>query len=251
MDLKGKTIILTGAARIGQKVAEVLKEKGANLVITYLNSSDEAGSLGFPVKADVSKKEDIENVIKTAKDKFGSVDCVVHMAAIYQKSEWEGLNEEHFDRNMNIIAKSSFLFGKIAGDEMLKNPSTSFGSAQGKSSGQVSNMKGKMIFFSDWSVLTRPYKDYLAYNVAKSAVVGLTKSLAKELAPYVLVNAIAPGPILRPPDLSEEDNKEVLSKTLLQRWGGADEIAKGVVYLLEADFVTGQILTIDGGRTIA
>ena len=158
------------------------------------------------------------------------------MAAIYQKSEWEGLNEEHFDRNMNIIAKSSFLFGKIAGDEMLKN------------NGEV---KGKMIFLSDWSVLTRPYKDYLAYNVAKSAVVGLTKSLAKELAPYVLVNAIAPGPILRPPDLSEEDNKEVLSKTLLQRWGGADEIAKGVVYLLEADFVTGQILTIDGGRTIA
>ena len=112
-------------------------------------------------------------------------------------------------------------------------------------------VKGKMIFFSDWSVLTRPYKDYLAYNVAKSAVVGLTKSLAKELAPNILVNAIAPGPMLRPPDLTEEENKEVLHGTLLKRWGGAEEIVKGVCYLLEADFVTGQILTIDGGRTIA
>src|SRR5207244_3270807 len=101
----------------------------------------------------------------------------------------------------------------------------------------------KMIFFSDWSVLARPYKDYLAYNVAKSAVVGLTKSLAKELAPHVLVNAIAPGPILRPPGLTEEENKEVLSHTLVNKWGGAEEIARGVLYLLESDFVTGHILT--------
>ncbi len=235
MDLKNKTIILTGAARIGQKVAQDLKNKGANLVITYLNSPNEVGDLGFGVKADVSKKEDVENVIKTAKEKFGSVDALVHMAAIYQKSEWANLDEVAWNKNMEVIAKSSFLLGKIAGDEMLKN--------QGE-------LKGKMIFFADWSVLARPYKDYLAYNVAKSAVVGLTKSLAKELAPHVLVNAIAPGPILRPPDLTEEENAEVLAGTLLKRWGGADEISKGVMYLLEADFVTGQILTIDGGRTI-
>ena len=112
-------------------------------------------------------------------------------------------------------------------------------------------VKGKIIFFSDWSVLTRPYKEYIAYNVAKSAVVGLTKSFAKALAPHILVNAIAPGPMLRPPDLTEEENKEVLVGTLLGRWGGAEEITKGVLYLLEADFVTGTVLTIDGGRTIA
>jgi len=234
MNLQGKTVILTGAARIGQKVAEDLKNKGANLVITYLNSPEEA-SLGFGVKTDVSKKENVENVIKTAKEKFGSVDALVHMAAIYQKSEWAGLDENSWNKNMEVIAKSSFLFGKIAGDEMLKNEG---------------DLKGKMIFFADWSVLTRPYKDYLTYNVAKSAVVGLTKSLAKELAPHILVNAVAPGPILRPPDLTEEENQEVLAGTLLKRWGGADEISKGVQYLLEADFVTGHILTIDGGRTI-
>ena len=79
----------------------------------------------------------------------------------------------------------------------------------------------------------------------------MTQSFAKELAPYVLVNAIAPGPILRPVNLTEEENKEVISGTLLKRWGGPEEIAKGVCYLLESDFITGHILTIDGGRTIA
>ncbi|HLD70795.1 MAG TPA: SDR family oxidoreductase [Negativicutes bacterium] len=243
MDINNKTIIITGAARIGQEVARQLKEKGANLVITYFNDAAEAGAHGFGVQADVTKKADVENVIAAAKEKFGSVDALVHMAATYEKSPWERLSEADFDKNMAVIAKSAFLFGKLAGDEMLKNEA-----AFGEGSGVP---KGKMIFFSDWSVLNRPYQEYLAYNAAKAAVVGLTKSFAKELAPHVLVNAIAPGPMLRPADLTDAENEEVLSKTLLNRWGGAEEIARGVVYLLEADFITGHVLTIDGGRTIA
>lgn len=235
MELNGKTIILTGAARIGQDIAKALKAKGANLVIAYFNNEKEA-ELGKGIQADVSKQEDIENVVAFAKKEFGSVDAVIHMAAIYEKSEYDSLNQEQFTKNMDVIAKSAYLLGKIAGDEMLKN------------SGDV---KGKFIFFSDWSVLARPYAEYIAYNMAKSAVVGLTKSLAKALAPGVLVNAIAPGPMMRPTDLTDEENEEVLSKTLLKRWGGAEEITKGVLYLLGADFVTGQVLTIDGGRTIA
>lgn len=236
MELKNKTIIITGAARIGQDIAKALKERGANLVITYFKDEAEAGPFGFPVQADVSKEADIVRLVVEAKKKFGSVDGLIHMAAIYEKSELKDLTEKQWDKNMNIIAKSAYLLGKVAGDEMLTN------------SGEV---KGKIIFFSDWSVLTRPYKEYIAYNAAKAAVVGLTKSFAKALAPGVLVNAIAPGPILRPADLSEEENKEALSNTPLNRWGGAEEITKGVVYLLESDFTTGTILTIDGGRTIA
>ena len=236
MELKNKTIIITGAARIGQHVAQALKNQGANLVIAYFKNPEEAGPYGFGVQADVSKKEDIVRLVKEAKNKFGQVDAFIHMAAIYEKSPWSDLGEHHWEKNMNVIAKSSYLLGKLAGDEMLKNPG---------------DIKGKMIFFSDWSVLTRPYTDYLAYNAAKSAVVGLTKSFAKELAPHILVNAIAPGPMLRPPDLTDQENEEVLSGTLLKRWGGAEEITKGVLYLLDADFVTGTVLTIDGGRTIA
>lgn len=235
MDLQSKTIIVTGAARIGQVVCQELQKNGANLVIAYFNNPEEA-KLGFGVQADLSKREDVERVVQKAMEKFGRVDGLVHMAAIYEKSLWHELGEKHFDRNMDIIARSSFLLGKMAGDAMLKNEG---------------DIKGKMIFFSDWSSLIRPYTEYLAYNMAKSAVVGLTKSLSKELAPHVLVNAIAPGPILRPPDLTDEENEEAMSKTLLRRWGGADEIAKGVFYLFSADFVTGQVLTIDGGRSVA
>jgi pteridine reductase len=234
--LKDKTIIITGAARIGQVVAASLKDRGANLTIAYLKDPQEAGDLGFGIQADVSKEEDVQRVVSETIKSFGKVDGLVHMAAIYEKSPWQSLGVEYWQKNMDIIAKSAFLFGKILGDALLKN------------SGEI---KGKMIFFSDWSVLSRPYVDYLAYNTAKSAVVGLTKSLAKELAPGVLVNAIAPGPILMPLDLTDQENEEVMSKTPLKKWGGAEEIAKGVVYLMESNFVTGQILTIDGGRTIA
>lgn len=232
MDISGKTILITGAARIGQEVAKALKAKGANIAIAYFSDAKEAKGWDFGVQADVSKKADVAKVVKEVTKKFGKIDGLVHMAAIYERTPWAELDEKHFEKNMSVIARSAFLFGKILGDEM-------------KESG------GKMIFFSDWSVLARPYTEYLAYNAAKAAVVGITKSLAKELAPHVLVNAIAPGPMMRPPDLTDKENAEVLSKTLLGKWGGAEEIAKGVVYLMEADFVTGQVLTIDGGRTIA
>lgn len=227
---------MTGAARIGQKVAEYLKNKGANLVIVYFNNPAEAENFGFGIRADVSKKEDVARVIEAAKKQFGRIDGLVHMAAIYEKTEQGKADENSWNKNMDVIAKSSFLFGKILGEEM------------GKNDGET---KGKIVFFSDWSVLARPYKEYAAYNAAKSAVVGLTKSFAREFAPHILVNAIAPGPILMPDDLTDEENKEVMAKTLLQKWGGAEEIAKGVCYLFDADFVTGHILTIDGGRTIA
>lgn len=236
MKLTNKTIIITGAARIGQTIAEELKNRGANLVITYLKDEAEAGKFGMPVLCDVTKSEDIARVIKTAKETFGSVDGLIHLAANYEKTDWQNFDEASWDKTMNIIAKSSLLFGKMASETMAEN---------------YGDIKGKIIFFSDWSVLHRPYEDYIVYNTAKSAVVGLTKSLAKKLAPSILVNAIAPGPIVRPPDLSDAENEEAMSKTLLKRWGGAEEIAKGVLYLLDADFVTGQILTIDGGRTIA
>lgn len=235
MDLKNKTIIVTGASRIGQSVVRALQDKGANVVIAYFQNPEEA-QLGVGVQADVSKEEDIHKIIEVARDAFGRIDGLVHMAATYERTPWHMLNGAAFDRSMQVIARSTFLFGKILGDEMLRTEG---------------DRKGSMIFFSDWSVLTRPYVDYLAYNVAKSAVVGITKSLAKELAPGILVNALAPGPMMRPADLSDEENEEVLAGTLLKRWGGAEEIAKGVIYLLESDFMTGQVLTIDGGRTVA
>jgi len=109
---------------------------------------------------------------------------------------------------------------------------------------------GRIINFSDWiSASGRPrYKEYLPYYVSKTGILGLTQGLALELAPDILVNAIAPGPILAPPDITPEEDEEVQKATPLKRWGGSIEIAKVVLFLIETDFVTGECIRVDGGR---
>ncbi len=246
MDLKGRNIIITGAARIGGTTAEELAGRGANLALVSLKAEDVSeavekcralGARAEAYGADLSLSDKVSETVGRIRKDLGPISGLVHMAAIYRASPWPELSEKDWDLNLNVIAKSAFLMAKAAGDEMRSN------------SGEAP--KGKMIFFTDWSILTRPYRDYLPYNSAKSAVLGLARSLAKELAPDVLVNSIAPGPILQPPGLSEEENEEVLAGTLLKRWGGAEEIAKAVVYLFESDFITGQNLMVDGGRSLA
>jgi NAD(P)-dependent dehydrogenase (short-subunit alcohol dehydrogenase family) len=110
--------------------------------------------------------------------------------------------------------------------------------------------EGRIINFSDWLAASgRPrYASYLPYYTSKMAVLGLTQALALELAPEILVNAIAPGPILAPPDMNEEEKQSVIRATPLGRWGGAEEIAKAVSFLIESNFVTGECLRVDGGR---
>lgn len=247
MNIEGNTIILTGARRIGQTVAEELAKKGANLAITYRSSKEESeamcaaclqlGVRAKPFQADLSNEEEIRIIVKNIKKEFGRIDALVHMAAIYEKTPWDTLDEEAWNKNQNIIARSSYLLGKSVGDILLKNSADEKGE------------KGVMIFITDWSTF-RPYKDYLPYYAAKSSVWGLIPAFANELAPHVRVNGIAPGPMIRPSDLSDKENEEVMSRTPLGRWGEAMPIAKGVNFLFECDFITGQIIVVDGGRSI-
>jgi len=240
MNLTGKTIIITGAKRIGQEVGKVLAQKGANLVVVYNSSSKEAEDLVKEVKdygvkaialqADLSNQDDIKRIVNQAISELGSIEGLVHMAAPYPKTPLGEITMQDVDKIMTSIAGSSILLGQEVGLKMNE---------------------GKIIFFSDWSVFRAPYKDYLVYNAAKGAVESITKTLALALAPKVSVNAIAPGPILPPPDLTDEENKEALARTPLNAWGGADEIAKAVLYLFESDFTTGVVLPVDGGRSIA
>ena len=184
----------------------------------------------FYIKGDLSLELEVQRVVGEIKKHYGQIDNLVHMAATYYKDSWKDLNEAVWNKSMDSIAKSAFLMSKACADQIDS---------------------GKIILISDWSILYKPYKEYLPYNVAKAAVVGLTKSLAKELAPKIAVNCIAPGPMLKTDDLTDEENSEVIKNTPLARWGGSEEIAKAVLYLLDADFVTGQVLYVDGGRSIA
>lgn len=246
MELNGKNFIITGGKRIGKTVALRIAQQGANIILTYHRSqtdieqtAEDIKALGVKtlvLQADLAREKDIIRIIDTAKKEFGAIHGLVHTAATYQRTQWDTITEEEMVKDFDAIVKSAIFLTKYIGPELLKNEK---------------EVKGKIIFFSDWSVLTRPYADYVGYNAAKGSIEALSKTYAKALAPHVAVNCIAPGPILRPSDLSEEENTEVMQNILLKRWGGAEEIAKAVMYLLDADFVTGVTVPVDGGRTIA
>jgi NAD(P)-dependent dehydrogenase (short-subunit alcohol dehydrogenase family) len=241
MDAKGKVAVLTGGARIGQVVAHSLALHGCNLALIYRGSRDaaeasaqaatRAGVRAITIRADATDEDQIVRVVQETHRELGGIHILLNMASIYlstpepTKADWSNM----IDTN----TRSAFLFS-IHAAQIMK---------LGESGGRIVN-------FADWLPASgRPrYKGFVPYYTSKAAVVGLTQTLALELAPEVLVNAVAPGPILMPPGLSPAENDEVVDATPLRRWGGAEEIAKTVLFLVESDFVTGECIRVDGGR---
>jgi NAD(P)-dependent dehydrogenase (short-subunit alcohol dehydrogenase family) len=248
MDPKGKVAIITGGARIGQTVAETLAQHGCALALIYrgsreaaektVTSAKAAGVNAIALKADARNEQQIAAAVKETLAALGRVDILVNMAATYVKTP--DPSEVDWTDAMESNARSAFLFATHAARAMK----------QGGAGAMKEHGAGRIINISDWlTVSGRPrYKGYVPYYTSKAAVTALTESLALELAPEVLVNAIAPGPILAPPDISPAENAQVLKNTPLNRWGGADEIAKAVLFLIETDFVTGECIRVDGGR---
>lgn len=243
MDLAGKTALITGTRRIGAVVAASLAAAGADVAIVYNRSKTEAdeaaanarahGRRAFVLQADLSQPAQCGALVDRAAKELGRLDVLVNMASIYPSVPFDELTVEHWDQQIAVDLRAGFLCAKAAVPHLRKGGG------------------GNIINFSDWlPVSGRPrYKGYLTYYVAKGGVKALTEALALELAAdKIRVNAIAPGPILAPPDLSEEENQRVIEATPLRRWGGAEEIAKAVLFLIETEFVSGECIRVDGGR---
>jgi NAD(P)-dependent dehydrogenase (short-subunit alcohol dehydrogenase family) len=240
MDPKGKVALITGGARIGQVVANALATRGCSLALTYRGSRDAAeataaaartaGVKAAVLRADATDETEIVAAIGETVKSLGRLDILINMASIYQKTP--NPDAAKWSASMDANAKSAFLFSIHAAPIMKQSGS------------------GRIINFSDWLVVSeRPrYKDYTPYYVSKASVAALTEAHALEFAPEILVNAIAPGPIAPPPNLTTEENAKVVNATPLRRWGGAEEIAKTVLFLVETDFVTGECIRVDGGR---
>jgi NAD(P)-dependent dehydrogenase (short-subunit alcohol dehydrogenase family) len=240
MDPKGKVAIITGGARIGQTVAETLAQHGCALALIYrgsreaaektVTSAKAAGVNAIALKADARNEQQIAAAVKETLAALGRVDILVNMAATYVKTP--DPSEVDWTDAMESNARSAFLFATHAARAMKQGGA------------------GRIINISDWlTVSGRPrYKGYVPYYTSKAAVTALTESLALELAPEILVNAIAPGPILAPPDFTAEQTASVIDATPLRRWGGAEEIARAAMFLIETEFVTGECIRVDGGR---
>jgi NAD(P)-dependent dehydrogenase (short-subunit alcohol dehydrogenase family) len=240
MDAKGKVALLTGGARIGQVVAHSLAARGCDLALVYRASRGaaeasaqaaiSAGVRAITIQADATDENQIAAAVEETHRTLKRIDILVNMASVYLSTP--DPNEADWSHIMDANARSVFLFATSVAPIM-------------KQSGGA-----RIINFADWlPVSGRPrYRGFVPYYASKAAVVALTESLALELAPEILVNAIAPGPIVAPPDLTPEENLEVIEATPLQRWGGAAEIAKTVIFLIDSDFITGECIRVDGGR---
>jgi NAD(P)-dependent dehydrogenase (short-subunit alcohol dehydrogenase family) len=243
MQLAGKAALLTGGKRIGAVVADALGRLGVDVAVGYGKSQIEAertvadltalGRRGVAIQADLSQPDACAALVATSVAALGRLDILINMASVYVQHPFDELDERSWSACLNVDLRASFLCSKAAVPHMRRQSG------------------GRIINFSDWVARSgRPrYSGYLPYYVAKAGVVALTEALALELAPdNILVNAVAPGPILPPPHLSEAETRAVEESTPLGRWGGELEIAKVVVSLLESDFITGETVRVDGGR---
>jgi len=245
MDPTNKVALITGAKRIGADVARELAKRGADVAITYGRSKADAEALVAQIKAlgrrsiaipaDLTDPQQCENVVAQTADAFGRLDILIPMASVYEATPFDRLNLAAWDKTINVDLRSTFLCAIAAVPHMRK---------QGG---------GRIVTFSDWlSRSGRPrYEGWLPYYVAKGGVMALTEALALELAPdNILVNAVAPGPIMAPPTTTAEEHQKVADATPLGRWGGGIEIAKAVLAFIDSDFITGETLRVDGGRHV-
>jgi len=243
MELAGRVALITGGRRIGAVVASELARAGADIALAYRRSRAEAEetadslrSLGrrvFLVQADLSQPESCDRIIDETVNALGRLDVLVNMASLYVRKPLDELTVEDWDNQLAVDARAAWLCARAAVPHMRRSRG------------------GRIINFGDWVARSgRPrYTGYLPYYVAKAAVIALTEALALELAAdQILVNAIAPGPIVAPEDTSDEEFAGVERATPLGRWGGEVEVAKAVLALIDSDFITGETIRVDGGR---
>jgi NAD(P)-dependent dehydrogenase (short-subunit alcohol dehydrogenase family) len=243
MDLTGKVALLTGVRRIGAVVAETLARGGCDVALVYNRSASEAeatvaaaralGRRAVAFKADLADPVQCRRVVEDTHTELGRLDVFVAMAGLYREIPLAALSVEQWNAQMDVELRSAFLCAHAAAPAMKANGG------------------GRIILFSDWLPTSeRPrYPGFLTYYVAKAGLKALAEALALELAPdQILVNAVAPGPILAPPETTDKELGAVAESTPLGRWGGEAEIAKAVMFLIESDFVTGETIRVDGGR---
>ena len=237
--LTGQVALVTGAAkRLGRSIALRFAAEGAAVVVNYKSSKKEAdavvreirslGGKATAVQANVSRRADVRKLFAAVKKQFGRLDILVNNAGEFFPVKFEEITDAQWDGILDTNLKSQFLCAQAAAPIM-------------KSQG-----RGRIINLSSLGGIL-PWPTYTHYCVSKAGSIMLTRCLARALAPEILVNSVAPGTIQFPSDAPDE---EYIRRVPLGRTGTGEDIADAALYLATADFVTGQVLVVDGGRTL-
>ncbi len=241
-----KIVLITGGAkRVGAAICRQLHAQGANLMIHYNTSVNEARALQAElnlmrpdsvaiIQGDLLNLAVLPNLVSETIKHFGRLDALINNASTYYPTEIGQINENNWQDLIGSNLKAPVFLAQAAAAELRKN-------------------HGCIVNITDMHI-ERPKKGYIVYSVAKAGLVTLTKSLAHELSPEVRVNAVAPGPVQWPegnPQFDEVYRQRVINQTLLKRVGEPEDVAKAVKFLIyDAPFVTGHVLAVDGGRSL-
>ncbi len=238
----GRVALVTGGAhRLGRAIVEALAGDGWSVAVNYKRSGNEAkelltslkkrGSTAISVRGDVSRRSDVARIVSTVRERFGRIDLLVNNAGIFFETPFLTTSEEEWDRILAVNTKGIFLLSQAVSRVMLK---------QGG---------GKIINITSAGGL-QAWPGYTPYSVSKAGAIMLTRCMAKALAPKITVNAIAPGTI----EMDGDDTGAFipLERIPLGRYGTPDDITSLVLYLANSSsYLTGQIIAVDGGRTIS
>ncbi len=245
--MQGKVVLVTGGAkRVGAAISRRLHAAGASIAVHYRASRDEAQALTSELKAirhgsaeavqaNLLQAQDLPKLVQKTIHRFGRLDALVNNASSFYAQPLSEITNEHWDDLVGTNLKAPLFLAQAAASELRRN-------------------HGAIVNIVDIHA-ERPMHGHLLYSVAKTGLSGLTRALAQELAPFVRVNAVSPGVILWPEGggewQDEESRRKIVAHTLLKREGEPDDIAKAVLFLLQdAPYVTGQIIAVDGGRSI-
>lgn len=244
MNVAAKNVLITGAAkRIGAACARLLHSEGCNVFLHYRSSATEAQQLcdelnqqrsdsGRIMQADLLNMAELKAVARAASLAWGGIDVLVNNASSFYPTAMTDVSEQQWDELLGSNLKAPFFLAQALAKTLVDN-------------------KGCIVNIVDIHA-ERGLSGYPVYSISKAGLAAMTKVLAKELGPEVRVNGVAPGAILWPDnDLSESAKVEILQRVALKRSGEPFDIARAVLFLIkDADYITGQILTVDGGRTL-
>ena len=240
---KNPVVLITGAAhRIGATTARLLHQNGMNIVLHYRSSREAAQAVQkelneqrensvILIQADLHLTNGLPTLIEESVKAWGRLDVLINNASSFYPTQIGKATEEQWDDLIGSNLKAPFFLSQAAAPHLKKN-------------------KGCIINIVDIHA-ERPLKNFPIYSMAKAGLVMMTKSLAGELGPEIRVNGIAPGAILWPENLDEVAKQRIVSRTFLKRQGEPNDISKAILYLIkDADYVTGQIIAVDGGRSL-